>query len=1643
MVTAELLSGTKAGCGDELKLLLRAYSTPSSSRPAFVVPTPTSHAHHPPPPEPAHKPQPFIPRPLSRAAQVKALSKATDSSTTIHLTSAASPEFSITLPNLFLRDSSAHPSHLHPASQQKLFRTTDIPLDGQLIGYGVHEVGGEDCLVTEWNKAVEGVDKKTAKLSVVPVSVIQKLVERNSVGALPRFRTWAKQELGEGPHEAQYLEFMVSTNALYETLTPLLETGIVLVRGVPTKEKAGHFTELRKLVERIGSLRRTWYGDLWDVKAEEGSKNIAYTNLDLGLHMDLTHFERPPRYQFLHSLLNASITGGSSYFVDSFHIASLIRTLNPSAYHALTTTPVLFEYKNGGKHTRWARPTIELAPTGEIWAVNYSPPFQGPLLLSLESAADELRLKELHEALSLFAELAAKEENTYRVQLEPGDCVVFDNRRVLHARTAFEFIITSRTNIHQPGIPAASARPMASQSPSTGTRASTSPVKPQTMATPPPRRNGRQTQDINHLLGFTLPPRAPPPPSGPRRSAKKHTTVYDKARYLAATFRFIVNPTSDYTAFFADPDLHFAWEDILQVIVDTSSALSSASTSTIDQPVEQSGHDFDRLHYLALSEGQRYRKCPVCWDAVYPKDLKPVHFHSPSLVSSPNTPPSPLPSLSEEGSHPAKHRHHAGATDSHHTLPTEPLKMRLVRRPQITTLALPRSSTWPSEAVPPLRAPWQFTPDALSYAKFMLGAPEYIKEELEINLRDLQKEIVELRKWGLRGGTDEELGIEFVKVAIEKVEEAIRGTEALKTSTVMTARKRALRELQEIKNAKGKDAVPPLPLVSETSSSEVEEDSSAASVALKKLSLSSNAPPLIPSSTTGFGRPQKKNDVIPQTSTDVDSAYLFYQAATGQNIFLQPLDIRILKSHFGTYEAMPDTLEVLVEGQDEGTADVVFVETDLSRVVSKASLEPYATALKQRRNKRRDKAKREDKAKLKSELKEMESRPAYASQQHYNGVYDYPNFPPPASTFSQSLEPAAFPATIPAEPVGEADPAAANSGRTTVWGTKSFASSLRPDSSRGRYEEEDLEFDDRWHEFEENLSRGGGRRANSGGASTGSNSGGGSGDVQIRAGKKKGKKLRVLRVLGLGYAAYTLYPKLFPKALEEIEVVGSAKDLKMNFEPIALDAERRNAVLEAFKHSYGAYERDAFGFDDYHPISHTGSNMSPAGPVGYFIVDSLDSLLVMGLKDEYERARAWVKDLSFDLDDKYHNFEITIRVLGGLLSAYHLSDGDPLFLEKAVDLADRLMPVFDTPSGIPLSFVNLKKREGIADADNRGLSSVAEAATLQLELKYLSELTGNPIYWKKAEHVMDIIRDQEKKDGLVPIFLSPANGKFFFSDIRLGSRGDSYYEYLIKQYLQTNRTEEVYKEMHDEAMGGVKEHLLKNSPIKGLFYTSELLPRRDRTGGMSLEDTPKQDHLVCFLGGSLLLGVTEGYGPLPPDRASFSEDESDDFIAGVGLIKGCMDTYQQTKTGLAPEIVNFYRTVEEARKAGREWFINSRAMAAPNPPIDARNILRPETVESLFIAYRITGDPIYRTWGWEIFRSFEKYAKLPGGGFASILDVDEVPVKYEDKMETFWISETLKYLYLLFSEPELVPLDKYVFNTEAHILPVFTRTVVV
>ena len=535
------------------------------------------------------------------------------------------------------------------------------------------------------------------------------------------------------------------------------------------------------------------------------------------------------------------------------------------------------------------------------------------------------------------------------------------------------------------------------------------------------------------------------------------------------------------------------------------------------------------------------------------------------------------------------------------------------------------------------------------------------------------------------------------------------------------------------------------------------------------------------------------------------------------------------------------------------------------------------------------------------------------------------------------------------------------------------------------------------------------------------------------------------------------------------------------------DPDRQAAILDAFQHSWSAYRRDAWGYDEYHPISQHGSNLSgkDGQGIGYTIVDTLDTLILMGLKDEYEEARDWVReDLDWNVPGRMNVFETTIRTLGGLLSAAALIRDPPhpafapseedaqLFISRAVELAERLKPAFDTPSGVPLREVDLETGEAFPDLNNNNSSSLAEATTVQLEFKYLAHLTGEREYWRIAERPMEAVRNATARlphlQGLLPIFLNPINGQFYNGEIRLGSRGDSYYEYLIKQWLQTGRTEEVYRDMYDNALRGIKRLLTKPSvhSTPPLMFTVELAPRRGYDGRPFMQLVPKQDHLVCFLGGAMMLGSTstvDVFGdrtkrPLPPisDVATGDDTDREDWRLGHELVRTCMDTYQITKTGLSPEIA-FFKTPQDANMTAEQMIAANRAplppnvdwyikqpppsyAGRPNPLIDSRNILRPETVESLFVAFSLTGDEIYRDWGWQIFEAFEKHCKVETGGYSSIDDVDADEPNKVDKMETFWLSETLKYLYLLFSDRDVLPLNKWVLNTEAHPLPVFEPT---
>uniref|UniRef100_A0A3B3Z3X8 alpha-1,2-Mannosidase n=1 Tax=Poecilia mexicana TaxID=48701 RepID=A0A3B3Z3X8_9TELE len=387
-------------------------------------------------------------------------------------------------------------------------------------------------------------------------------------------------------------------------------------------------------------------------------------------------------------------------------------------------------------------------------------------------------------------------------------------------------------------------------------------------------------------------------------------------------------------------------------------------------------------------------------------------------------------------------------------------------------------------------------------------------------------------------------------------------------------------------------------------------------------------------------------------------------------------------------------------------------------------------------------------------------------------------------------------------------------------------------------------------------------------------------------------------------------------------------------------AERLEAVRDAFRHAWKAYREYAWGHDELKPIS---KSFSEWFGLGLTLIDSLDTMWIMGLKEEFAEARSWVeKELSFDKNVEVNLFETTIRILGGLLSCYHLT-GDQLFLDKAKDLGSRLMPAFKTPSKIPFSDVNIGK--GTAHPPRwTSDSTVAEVTSIQLEFRELSHLTQDPQYQDAVNEVMRLVHKLPgKHDGLVPMFINTNSGQFSHKGVfTLGARADSYYEYLLKQWIQGGKTEDELLEDYLQAVEGVKKHLVRQTGPGRLTFIGELSHNRFN---------PKMDHLVCFLPGTLALGVHSG---LPPDHMDLAQQ----------LMETCHQMYRQMETGLSPEIAHFNMQGSEGQDVSVK-------------PADRHNLLRPETVESLFYMYRFTKEAKYRDWGWDILQSFNAFTKVP------------------------------------------------------------------
>ncbi|KAL2066517.1 hypothetical protein VTL71DRAFT_2588 [Oculimacula yallundae] len=334
----------------------------------------------------------------------------------------------------FLRDACPCPKCIDPSTTQKRFQTTDIPADIKAESVEPQENGD---VIIKWQNDIPGF---ADHVSTIPASFFKscnsKSARLKSRCMQGKARIWDNDRITEELQFVNFDDYMKDDKHLFRALAQLSRHGLLLLRNVPESEEA-----VVQIAGRIGTIRDTFYGKTWDVKSVPEAKNVAYTHQFLGLHMDLQYMHNPPGFQLLHCLKN-TCKGGDSLFSDAFHAATHLRE---GDQHALTSTDLAYHYHNAGEHYYTERPLLEFAEDKvttrrgsirQIKYVNYSPPFQAPIPVT--KGFQGYLVPRLLQALRNFAAMTESPKSVHRYRLQEGECVIFNNRRVLHGRDQFE-----------------------------------------------------------------------------------------------------------------------------------------------------------------------------------------------------------------------------------------------------------------------------------------------------------------------------------------------------------------------------------------------------------------------------------------------------------------------------------------------------------------------------------------------------------------------------------------------------------------------------------------------------------------------------------------------------------------------------------------------------------------------------------------------------------------------------------------------------------------------------------------------------------------------------------------------------------------------------------------------------------------------------------------------------------------------------------------------------------------------------------------------------------------------------------------------------------------------------------------------------
>jgi len=420
------------------------------------------------------------------------------------------------------------------------------------------------------------------------------------------------------------------------------------------------------------------------------------------------------------------------------------------------------------------------------------------------------------------------------------------------------------------------------------------------------------------------------------------------------------------------------------------------------------------------------------------------------------------------------------------------------------------------------------------------------------------------------------------------------------------------------------------------------------------------------------------------------------------------------------------------------------------------------------------------------------------------------------------------------------------------------------------------------------------------------------------------------------------------------------------------------AVRAEFLHAWNGYKKYAWGHDDLKPLSKTYHDWY-AEPLLMTPVDALDTMILMGMKGEARTTREYVAThLSFDKDMDVQNFEITIRLLGGLLSNYELT-GDKRLLNLAADLGNRLLPVFESPTGLPYRYVNLKTGRVRGNVTNP-----AEAGTLLIEFGTLARLTHRQLFYDKAKRALVEIYNRRSPIGLVGTWINVETGQWTDTDSHISGAIDSYYEYLLKCAI-----------------------LFNDQDCRRMWEASAIAIDKYLAADRIIED-----------------------GGAPATRELWYGHSDMNTGKRTATTYGALDAFY-------PAVLALWNNVPRAERlqasSFRMWTLNGIEPEEfdwqANKTISPGYPLRPEIVESTYYLYRYTKDPKYLRMGETMWRDFVKYCRTDEG-YAALKSV--ITKEKSDSMQSFLFAETFKYFYLLFSPQSTLNFDKVIFNTEAH-----------